>query len=186
MTVELTKFEGLIILTPNVYVDDRGYFMESYNREKFQQSTGLQTTFVQDNESKSQKGTLRGLHYQKPPYAQAKLARVIQGEILDIVVDLRTSSKTFGQSHAMILSESNKLQLYIPRGFGHGFVVLSDTAVLSYKVDNFYSAHSDSGIIWNDETLNIDWTLNPNEVLLSEKDKNLKTFKTYQEQPIFR
>jgi dTDP-4-dehydrorhamnose 3,5-epimerase len=138
-----------------------------------------ETEFIQDNESKSSKGVLRGLHFQLPPYQQAKLVRVIEGEVLDVAVDLRKDSKTYGQHYSILLSGENKKQFFVPRGFAHGFVVLSETAIFSYKVDNLYAPTHDSGILWNDETLNIDWNIDSALIQLSEKDKNLSSFKDF-------
>ena len=144
--------------------------MESFNSEWFNKNVS-ETNFIQDNESKSSKGVLRGLHFQTPPFSQAKLVRVIQGEVLDVAVDLRKDSPTYGQHHSIILSEENKKHFFVPRGFAHGFVVLSDTAIFSYKVDNVYSPEHDSGLMWNDTTLNIDWKIDNNLIQLSDKDK---------------
>lgn len=176
MKVSQTKIEGCLIIEQNVFIDQRGYFFESYNQEKFDKILGEEINFVQDNESYSKKGTLRGLHYQTGEYAQAKLVRVIKGKIIDIVVDLRKNSSTFGEYLSVELTGKNKKQLYIPRGFAHGFIVLSETALFSYKCDNFYNKESESGIIYNDPTLNINWQLPENEFIVSEKDMNLPQF----------
>ena len=173
-----TKIEDLIILEPTVFGDDRGYFLESYNKKKFEEIVG-EVFFVQDNESKSSKGVLRGLHFQKPPFDQAKLVRCIQGKVLDVVVDLRKKSQTYGQYISIELSCENKKQLFIPRGFAHGFLVLSETAVFAYKVDNFYKPDYDLGIRWNDPTLNIQWGIQENEVSISEKDSKLSFFSEF-------
>jgi dTDP-4-dehydrorhamnose 3,5-epimerase len=170
MKVKETKIKDLVIIEPAVYGDDRGYFMESFNAEWFEKNV-CDTKFIQDNESKSTKGVLRGLHFQKPPYAQAKLVRVIEGEVLDVAVDLRQDSPTYGQHETILLSGDNKKQFFVPRGFAHGFVVLSETAIFSYKVDNRYAPTHDSGILWNDVTLDIDWELDEAIIQLSEKDK---------------
>ena len=170
-----TEIEDLYVLQPTVYGDQRGYFIESYNQTSFFENVA-ETVFVQDNESKSSYGVLRGLHFQKPPYDQAKLVRVIEGEVLDVVVDIRKSSKTYGKVFSILLNESNKYQLFVPRGFAHGFVVLSEKAIFSYKVDNFYAPTHESGIIWNDSTLKIDWKIDHNNILLSDKDKVLCDF----------
>jgi dTDP-4-dehydrorhamnose 3,5-epimerase len=170
-----TKIEGLTIIEPNVFEDTRGYFLESYNKKKFEEVFG-KTSFVQDNESKSSKAVLRGLHFQKPPFEQAKLVRCIEGEVLDVAVDIRKNSKTYGQHVAVLLSGENKRQLFVPRGFAHGFVVLSDTATFAYKVDNTYAPEFDAGIRWNDTKLNIKWGMNESEVLVSEKDAQLPFF----------
>lgn len=176
MIAKETKLKGCFIIQPQIFQDKRGYFLESYNKRVFRDLVGCDVNFVQDNESLSSKGVLRGLHYQMGIHAQAKLVRVIKGNILDIVVDIRENSPTFGQHLALELSEKNKKQLFIPRGFAHGFVVLSDTAIFSYKCDNFYNKHSEAGIIYNDSTLNIDWQLKEKELTISDKDSVLPTF----------
>ncbi|HLV38820.1 dTDP-4-dehydrorhamnose 3,5-epimerase [Xanthomarina sp.] len=173
MTVLETKLQGCFILEPRIFEDERGYFFESFNQEKFNRATSLNVNFIQDNESYSTKGVLRGLHYQTGDFAQAKLVRVIKGSVLDIAVDIRKESPTFGQYVALELTEDNKKQLYIPRGFAHGFVVLSETAIFSYKCDNYYNKESEGGIIYNDPTLNIDWQLPEKSLLVSEKDRVL-------------
>lgn len=170
-----TEIKDLIIIEPKVFGDDRGYFLESYNQKKFDKILG-QVVFVQDNESKSSKGVLRGLHFQKPPFDQAKLVRCIEGKVLDVAVDLRKGSETYGQHLAVELSCENKKQLFIPRGFAHGFLVLSESAIFAYKVDNLYAPDYDAGICWNDPMLNIHWGINENEVLVSEKDSKLLLF----------
>ena len=174
-----TKIEDLIILEPTVFEDERGYFLESYNQKKFEQIVG-KVSFVQDNESKSMRGVLRGLHFQKPPFDQAKLVRCIKGKVLDVAVDIRNGSKTYGQYVAVELSDENKKQLFVPRGFAHGFLVLSDSAIFSYKVDNIYAPNFDSGIFWNDPKLNISWDVNESEILVSEKDSKLSLFSDFQ------
>lgn len=170
MEFKPTKLEGCFVIEPKVFKDERGYFFESYNLNTFNDLNGDQVKFVQDNESYSTKGVLRGLHYQRGKYAQAKLVRVIKGKVLDVAVDVRKGSKTFGEYVAVELSEENKKQLFVPRGFAHGFIVLSETAIFSYKCDNFYNKESEGGIIYNDSQLNIDWKLPENEFILSEKD----------------
>ena len=175
MTISETKLKGCFILEPNVFKDKRGYFLESFNKKSFEEELGLTTNFVQDNESFSTKGVLRGLHYQAGSFSQAKLVRVIKGEVLDVAVDLRKDSSTFGQYVSIKLSEDNKKQLFVPRGFAHGFVVLSETAIFSYKCDNYYNKASESGIIYNDPTLNIDWGLAKKSLIVSEKDLILPT-----------
>ena len=164
-----THFEGLYIIEPRVFKDTRGYFYESFNRSVFEQN-GLFFDFVQDNESKSQYGVVRGLHYQIGQFAQAKLVRVLQGKVLDVVVDLRKNSKTFGKSFSIELSAENKKQFLVPRGFAHGFSVLSKEAVFAYKCDNFYNKESERGIMFDDKKLNIDWQIPENKQIISEKD----------------
>lgn len=170
-----TFIKDLFIIEPQVFKDERGYFMESF-KESWFKNEFPNISFVQDNESKSDFGTLRGLHFQTPPFSQTKLVRVINGEVLDVVVDLRFSSVTYGKHFSIILSEKNKRQLMVPKGFAHGFIVLSDSAIFSYKVDNIYSKNHDSGIIWSDPDLKIDWTLDNIAIKVSEKDKNLQSF----------
>ena len=175
MKIIKTAIPDICIIEPSVFGDHRGYFLESFNLEKFQENIGP-IKFIQDNESKSFKGVLRGLHFQKPPYSQAKLVRCLEGRVLDITVDIRKGSPTYGKHIAIELSGENKRQLFVPRGFAHGFLVLSESAVFAYKVDNTYAPESDAGIKYNDEELNINWGLNDDEVQLSEKDKNLVSF----------
>jgi dTDP-4-dehydrorhamnose 3,5-epimerase len=175
MTALETKLQGCFILEPKIFEDQRGYFFESFNQNQFNSLTNTNTRFVQDNESFSTKGVLRGLHYQIGEHAQAKLVRVIQGRVLDVAVDLRAGSPTFSQYVAVELTETNKKQLFIPRGFAHGFVVLSDTAIFSYKCDNFYNKESEGGIIYNDPSLNINWQLPEDFLIVSEKDLVLPT-----------
>ncbi|MDC1372464.1 dTDP-4-dehydrorhamnose 3,5-epimerase [Flavobacteriaceae bacterium] len=170
-----TKIKDLVLLKPTLIYDERGYFMESFNLKNISKLLG-DLNFVQDNESKSSKGVLRGLHYQKPPYAQSKLVRCVKGSILDIALDLRKQSKTYGHYDTNLLSGDNKNQLFIPKGFAHGFIVLSEHAIFSYKVDNYYNPDSQAGIVWNDPDLKIDWKLKQSEIILSKKDKNLPTF----------
>jgi dTDP-4-dehydrorhamnose 3,5-epimerase len=178
MKITPTKIKDLLILEPSVFGDDRGYFMEAFKKEWFNEHFP-HIDFIQDNESQSQRGVLRGLHFQTPPYAQTKLVRAIQGEVLDVAVDLRKDSPTFGQHETIILSAENKKQFLVPKGFAHGFVVLSETAIFSYKVDNKYAPENDSGIIWNDPILKIDWQLDPSLIQLSEKDRNLQAFTNF-------
>lgn len=170
MIVKETKLKGCFIIEPKIFEDKRGYFIESFNQETFNKLIGNNIAFVQDNESFSLKGVLRGLHYQTGKFAQAKLVRVIKGKVLDVAVDLRKDSTTFGQHFSIELSENNKKQLFIPRGFAHGFIVLSDTVIFSYKCDNFYNKNSEEGIIFSDPTLDIDWILPENELIISERD----------------
>lgn len=171
-----TKIPGVVIIEPKIIGDNRGYFFESFNLKKIEEYIG-NITFVQDNESKSKKGVLRGLHFQTPPYEQAKLVRCIEGSILDVTVDIRKESPTFGKHITVELSDDNKRQLFVPKGFAHGFVVLSETAVIAYKVDNYYAPNHESGIKWDDKELAIDWKIRAQDILLSEKDKNLSEFK---------
>ncbi|MDC3299192.1 dTDP-4-dehydrorhamnose 3,5-epimerase [Flavobacteriaceae bacterium] len=167
-----TKILDVIIIEPSVFGDERGYFLESFNLKKFEESI-CPIKFIQDNESKSSKGVLRGLHFQKPPYEQAKLVRCIEGEVLDVAVDIRKNSKTYGKHVAVLLTGENKRQLFVPRGFAHGFLVLSTSATFAYKVDNTYAPEFDAGIRWNDKELNIQWGLKGSEVLVSAKDAEL-------------
>ncbi len=166
-----TKLEGCYIIEPKIINDERGYFMESFNENTFQKGIKQEVHFVQDNQSFSTKGVLRGLHYQTGIHSQAKLVRVLQGEVLDVVVDIRPDSATYGQYVSVILSGENQKQFFVPRGFAHGFLVLSETATFFYKCDNFYNRESEGGLIYNDETVNIDWQFPTNELLISEKDK---------------
>jgi dTDP-4-dehydrorhamnose 3,5-epimerase len=165
-----TKLEGCYIIEPKIINDERGYFMESFNENTFQIGVDQAVHFVQDNQSFSSKGVLRGLHYQTGKHAQAKLVRVLQGEVLDVAVDIRPGSATFGQYEAVILSGENQKQFFVPRGFAHGFLVLSETATFFYKCDNFYHKESEGGIIFNDETINIDWEFPMSQLIISEKD----------------
>jgi dTDP-4-dehydrorhamnose 3,5-epimerase len=166
-----TKLEGCFVIEPKVIRDERGYFMESFNEKTFQIGVGSEVHFVQDNQSFSSKGVLRGLHYQTGEHAQAKLVRVLDGEVLDVAVDIRPNSSTFGDYEAVLLSGENQKQFFVPRGFAHGFLVLSQTATFFYKCDNFYNKESEGGIIFNDSTLNIDWQFPEKELLISDKDK---------------
>ena len=161
----------VILIEPTVHGDDRGYFVEAFRQDLFDQAVGYKVNFIQDNESKSTKGVLRGLHYQLPPYAQAKLVRVIEGSVLDVTVDIREYSPTFGQHVTVELTGKNKHQLFVPHGFAHGFVVLSDSATFAYKVDNYYVPEFERGIAFNDSKLNIDWKLAVDELHLSDRDK---------------
>ena len=175
MKVETTGFEGLIVITPSVFSDERGYFFESYNRDT-QLKAGLDFQWVQDNQSHSKHGVIRGLHFQKAPFAQTKLVRALQGEILDVVVDLRKGEPTYGKSFSVILTAENKKQLLVPKGFAHGFSVLSDSADVMYKCDALYNKQSESGLIFNDPSLQIDWKLSAAEMIVTEKDLVLPTF----------
>ena len=176
MTAKETKLKGCFIIEPSVYKDERGYFIESYNQKRFNDLINDEVNFVQDNQSFSSKGVIRALHYQLGEHAQAKLVRVLEGKVLDVAVDLREDSPTFKQHFSIELSAENKKQLFIPSGFAHGFVVLSDTAHFFYKCDNFYNKEAEGGIIYNDKTLNIDWILNEDELIVSEKDRVLPSF----------
>lgn len=171
MEVVKTELEGVIILEPRLFKDDRGYFFESFSQREFDEKV-RPVKFVQDNESKSVYGVLRGLHFQKPPFAQSKLVRVIQGAVLDVAVDIRVGSPTYGKHVAVELTAENHRQLFIPRGFAHGFSVLTDEVVFQYKCDNFYAPQSEGAIVWNDPALGIDWRIPEASVILSEKDKH--------------
>lgn len=172
-----TNLKGCYILEPTIFNDERGYFFESYNKKQFESLIGKAVNFIQDNEAFSNKGALRGLHFQKGEYAQAKLVRVTQGKVLDVAVDLRPKSKTFLKHITIELSSENKKQLFVPRGFAHGYIVLSNTAVFNYKCDNWYNKISEGGLIYNDQDLNIDWQLDEAQFIISEKDKVLPTVK---------
>lgn len=178
MKVIETNIKGVVIIEPKLFKDNRGYFYESFNAKEFNDKVGS-INFVQDNESKSSYGVLRGIHYQKGEHSQAKLVRVIKGKVLDVAVDLRKDSLTYGQWTGVILSARNKKQFFLPRGMGHAFVVLSKTAVFQYKCDNFYCKESEGGIAWNDPTLNIEWGIPEKDIILSEKDKHHQTFEQY-------
>ena len=176
MNVINTDIQGVVIIEPKVFGDHRGYFFESFSEKDFAEAVG-EVKFVQDNESKSSYGVLRGLHFQKPPHAQAKLVRVVKGHVLDIAVDLRKGSPTFGKHVAVELTEENHRQLFIPRGFAHGFVVLSDEAVFQYKCDNYYAPQSEGSVLWNDPDIGIQWGIPSEDVMLSEKDANAPLLK---------
>lgn len=176
MNIIETNIDGVIILEPKVFTDNRGYFFESFSQKIFEEKV-CKTTFVQDNESKSSYGVLRGLHFQKPPHAQSKLVRVIQGKVLDVAVDIRKGSPTFGQHVSVELSEENKRQFFVPRGFAHGFVVLSDEVIFQYKCDNYYAPDFEGAIAWDDPDLNIDWQISNDDIILSDKDKQHKPLK---------
>ncbi|MBQ0735334.1 dTDP-4-dehydrorhamnose 3,5-epimerase [Aquimarina celericrescens] len=181
MEIQPTFLEGCFVIKPKIFNDTRGSFVETFSQRVFKKITGLNVNFVQDNQSISKKGTLRGLHFQTGKHAQAKLVRVIQGEVLDVVVDLRPESKTYKKHFSMVLNDHNNFQLFIPRGFAHGFLTLSDKAIFVYKCDNYYHKTSESGIIFDDPDLAIDWKLNTAEILLSEKDKKLLRIKDIQD-----
>ena len=179
MRIEQTPLQDCFIIHEKVHGDARGYFIETYNQRDFKAATGLEIEFVQDNQSRSTKGVLRGLHMQRGSSAQAKLVRVLEGAVLDIAVDLRKGSPSFGQHYAIELTADNHKQFFVPAGFAHGFVVLSETATFFYKVDKFYEPGNEVGIMYNDKDLNIDWRLTDAEIILSEKDKTLGSFKEY-------
>lgn len=176
MNIIKTAIEGVVIIEPKVFNDERGYFFESYNQKNFN-SLVKEITFVQDNESCSQYGVIRGLHFQKSPYAQSKLVRVVKGRVLDVAVDIRHGSPTFGKHVKVELTENNHLQFFIPKGFAHGFAVLSDTAVFQYKCDNFYTPQSEGAIAWDDPDLAIDWQIPQDKIILSKKDSKHPTLK---------
>ena len=179
MKITKTHLENCIIIEPTIFGDARGCFFESFNKIQFENLTNTIINFVQDNEAVSNRGVLRGLHFQKGEFAQAKLVRVIKGKVLDVAVDLRKDSDTYGDHFSIILSEENKKQLFVPRGFAHGYAVLKDNTIFQYKCDNYYSPDNEGGIRYDNEYLNIDWKLREEEIILSEKDKNLKKFKGF-------
>ena len=176
MRIEQTPLKDCYIIHDTVFADERGYFFESFNQQKFQSLTGLNVSFVQDNQSKSSRGVLRGMHYQLGVHAQAKLVRVLEGSVLDVVVDLRIDSPSFGQSFSIELTATNNKQFFVPRGFAHGFLVTSETAVFFYKCDNFYNKEAEGGFIYNDKIININWQIDEASFLLSDKDKTLPSF----------
>lgn len=176
-----TEIPGVLIIEPKVFGDDRGYFMESFNAREFTEKTGIDITFVQDNESKSRFGVLRGLHFQLPPYTQSKLVRVVRGKVLDVAVDIRKGSPTYGKYVTCEMTEENKRQFFVPKGFAHGFCVLSEEAIFQYKCDDFYHPEAEGAIAWNDPDISIKWPVEAEKVILSEKDKhhpNLKDFES--------
>ena len=175
MEIQETGLKDCVIIKPRVFEDARGYFFESFNKSTFEEKTGMSGAFVQDNQSFSSYGVIRGLHAQSGEFAQAKLVRVIKGEVLDVAVDIRPESKTYGKHVSVLLSAENQKQFFVPRGFAHGFVVLSETAVFFYKCDNFYNKDSEGGIFYNDKELNIDWQLSEKDLTISEKDQILPT-----------
>ena len=176
MNIIKTNIEGVIIVEPRVFGDARGYFFESFSLRDFREHTGMEINFVQDNESRSCHGVVRGLHFQKPPYAQSKLVRVVEGTVLDVAVDIRQGSPTYGQHVAVELSAENKRQFFLPKGFAHGFAVLSDTAIFQYKCDEYYHPEAEGAIAWDDPTLAIDWHLDHSSIILSDKDKHHPLF----------
>lgn len=177
MTVTPTPLQGCLVITPRVFNDDRGYFFESFSAKNFNEAVGYEVNFIQDNQSFSTKGVFRGLHFQKGDHAQSKLVRVTQGEVLDVAVDVRSASPTFGQHYSVKLSGENHQQFFIPRGFAHGFIVLSDTAIFQYKCDNYYNKASEGGLLYSDPDLNIDWGMPESELLVSDKDLELPLLK---------
>lgn len=179
MEIIKTGIEGVMIVEPKVFGDERGYFFESFSQRELER-LGINTVFVQDNESKSCFGVLRGLHFQAPPFAQAKLVRCVRGKVLDVAVDIRKGSPTYGQHVACELSEDNHRMFFIPRGFAHGFSVLSETAIFQYKCDNYYAPQSEGALQWDDKDLNINWLISDKQVILSEKDKHNTSFKDFE------
>lgn len=174
-----TDIQGVVIIEPRIFRDDRGYFFESFSQKEFEEKV-LKTSFVQDNESKSSYGVLRGLHFQTPPFAQSKLVRVVKGAVLDVAVDIRSGSPTYGQHVAVELTEDNHRQFFVPRGFAHGFSVLSEEVIFQYKCDNFYAPKNEGALAWDDQELNIDWRIPRDKVVLSEKDKYHPCLKDFQ------
>jgi|TARA_R100000479_G_scaffold165252_1_gene104451 dTDP-4-dehydrorhamnose 3,5-epimerase len=177
LELQQTTLKDCFILKPRIFQDERGFFSETYNKQTFKKVTGLEIDFVQDNQSISTYGVLRGLHFQRGPMAQSKLVRVVKGKVLDIIVDIRKNSETFGKHISVLLDDVEQKQLFVPRGFAHGFITLSETSVFAYKCDNFYDKTSEGGIIYNDATLGLDWHLPKEELIISEKDKQLPAFK---------
>lgn len=185
MEVIKTPIEGVVIIKPRVFEDARGYFYESYNKKAFDEALGREVDFVQDNQSKSSKGVMRGLHFQRPPFTQAKLVRCVKGRVIDVAVDIRKGSPTYGKHVAVELTEDNHLQFFVPRGFAHGFAVLSDEAVFQYKCDNYYAPEADGGISIEDDSFGIDWKIAVEDALLSDKDKKHPLFKDFDSPFIF-
>lgn len=179
MIIEEIKLKGCFIIKPKILIDERGSFMESFNEKSFLKKVGVEVNFVQDNQSVSKKGVLRGLHFQEEPFSQAKLVRVIKGEVQDVVVDLRRNSKTYGKHFSIILNEENNYQLFIPKGFAHAFLSLKENTIFEYKCDQYYNKNSERGILYDDITLSIDWLMPKNKFLLSDKDLKLSTFKFF-------
>ncbi|MDB5248556.1 MAG: rfbC [Segetibacter sp.] len=179
MQVEETPLKGCFLIHNSVFQDERGYFFESFNAKSFYQQTGINTTFVQDNQSRSVRGVLRGLHFQKGEFAQAKLVRVLRGEVLDLAVDIRRNSPTFGKYYSVVLSETSATQLFVPKGFAHGFLVLSEIADFFYKCDNYYNKDAERGIIYNDPTININWKMSDQELIISTKDQQLPLLQSF-------
>ena len=179
MNIIKTDIEGVLIIEPRVFGDARGYFFESYNKKEFKEQTGVDVQFVQDNESCSSRGVVRGLHFQLPPYSQSKLVRVVEGTVLDVAVDIRRWSPSYGKHVAVELSADNKRQFFIPKGFAHGFAVLSERAVFQYKCDEYYHPEAEGAIAWDDPTLTIDWKIDKSQVLLSEEDRHHPMFNDF-------
>lgn len=182
MKISLTSIEGLLVIEPTIWHDSRGYFFESFQQERYEKA-GITTKLIQDNEALSGKGVLRGLHYQRPPMAQGKLVRAVKGSLLDVAVDIRPGSPTYGQHHSIILSDDNKLQFYIPPGFAHGYLCLTEEVIFSYKCSNYYSKNDEGGIRYDDPTLNIDWQFDLSHAIISEKDLQLPFFGAHREWP---
>lgn len=180
MEIIKTLIEGVLIIEPKIFGDDRGYFFESFNAKEFAEKTGANITFVQDNESRSRYGVLRGLHYQKPPFTQSKLVRVVKGSVLDVAVDIRKNSPTYGKYVSCEMTEKNRRQFFVPKGFAHGFCVLSEDAVFQYKCDEFYHPEAEAGLAWNDPLIGIDWPIPIEDVVLSEKDKHHPGLKEFE------
>lgn len=185
MEVITTGIDGVFIIEPKVFGDNRGYFFESFNAREFAEKTGKEVTFVQDNESMSRYGVLRGLHFQLPPYSQSKLVRVVKGKVLDVAVDIRKGSSTYGKYVSCEMTETNKRQFFVPKGFAHGFCVLSDEAVFQYKCDEFYHPEAEGAIAWNDPDIAINWPITAEEIILSEKDKHHSCLKDFESPFIF-
>lgn len=183
MQVIKTKLKDCFVIEPKVHLDRRGYFFETFNKNQFELKTGLSVSFVQDNEACSNRGVLRGLHFQEGNFAQAKLVRVVKGKVLDVVVDIRENSATFSEYFSIILSEENKKQLFVPKGFAHGYAVLEDNTIFSYKCDNYYNPKAECGIIFDDNDLNIDWNLCKDEIIISDKDQKLPNLKSFRKLP---
>ena len=180
-----TGIEGVFVIEPKVFGDERGYFLESFNAKELAEKTGIDVTFVQDNESKSRYGVLRGMHFQLPPYTQSKLVRVVKGKVLDVVVDIRKCSPTYGKYEMCELTEDNHRQFFVPKGMAHGFAVLSDEAIFQYKCDDFYHPEAEGAIAWNDPQLGIEWPIASTDVILSEKDKHHPFLKDFESPFIF-
>lgn len=186
MEVRKTNIEGVLIIEPKLFGDNRGYFFESFNAKEFAEKTGVDVTFIQDNESKSKYGVLRGMHFQNPPFTQSKLVRVVKGKVLDVVVDIRKGSPTYGKFEMCELTEENHRQFFVPKGMAHGFCVLSEEAIFQYKCDNFYHPEAEGAIAWNDPDIAIKWPIRIEDVILSEKDKNHPCLKDFESPFIYK